>query len=105
MECQPGSWWILSAKHGLLDPARVIEPYDESLLDVGHLQRRDWAASVALQLLKQLRAGDRVILLAGKRYREYLTPHLEEHGCKVEAPLASMAIGKQVQWLQRRARA
>jgi hypothetical protein len=26
-------WFILSARHGLLGPDQVIEPYDESLVD------------------------------------------------------------------------
>jgi hypothetical protein len=25
-------WFILSAKHGLVDPEQVLEPYDESLV-------------------------------------------------------------------------
>jgi hypothetical protein len=28
------TWFVLSAKHGLLDPSEVIEPYDVALKDL-----------------------------------------------------------------------
>jgi hypothetical protein len=37
-------WWILSAKHGLLDPYREpIEPYDETLSGARVMRKREWA--------------------------------------------------------------
>ena len=41
-------WWILSAKHGLLDPdGPAIDPYDETLRNATIDEKRAWAASVA----------------------------------------------------------
>jgi hypothetical protein len=41
-----GRWWILSAKYGLLDPKKVVEPYDETLNTMRIDERKDWATSV-----------------------------------------------------------
>jgi hypothetical protein len=33
-------WFILSAKHGLVEPGRVLAPYDETLTDLPRAGRR-----------------------------------------------------------------
>jgi hypothetical protein len=34
VEASCGTWLVLSAKHGLLDPDEIIEPYDVALRDL-----------------------------------------------------------------------
>lgn len=53
-------WWILSAKHGLLNPdADLIEPYNETLSDARVAKKREWAQRVAEQLDEEgLLSGD-----------------------------------------------
>ena len=47
-------WWILSAKHGLLDPdGEPIEPYDETLSGAKVAKEREWSVQVAEQLGKE----------------------------------------------------
>jgi hypothetical protein len=36
-------WFILSAAYGLVDPERVIEPYDRTLKKMKIEERRGWA--------------------------------------------------------------
>lgn len=66
--------YILSAKHHLLDPEKVIEPYNATLNDLGAAQRKAWAHEV----LKEIEAvgldleHDRFVILAGKNYYRYL---------------------------------
>ena len=44
-------WWILSVKHGLLDPdGDPIEPYDETLSGARIVKKREWAEQVAEEL-------------------------------------------------------
>src|SRR5947209_19202874 len=43
-------WFILSAKHRLLDPKRRIKPYDKTLLLMPTEQRKKWASKVAKEL-------------------------------------------------------
>jgi hypothetical protein len=96
-------WYILSAKYGLVEPARVIGPYQETLNAKSRSERQSWAQKVLAELRPRLRAGDRVIVLAGQRYREFLVSALLQHGCDVQVPLEGMRIGRQLQWLSRRA--
>lgn len=92
-------WYILSAKYGLLEPCRIIEPYDETLNAMSRSGRERWAAKVWVQLRPHLCGGDSVLVLAGQRYREFLTGRLIEHGCKVDVPMEGLGIGCQLHWL------
>ncbi|AFZ69387.1 DUF6884 domain-containing protein [Deinococcus peraridilitoris] len=84
-------WFILSAKYGLVEPECVLEPYELTLNELRIAERREWAERVMQALRPRLVPGRHVILLAGSRYREFLMQHIEQHGCHVEAPLASIA--------------
>ena len=94
-------WYVLSAKYGLVDPRRVIEPYEETLNTKPRAEREQWASRVWTDLQSKLNQGDRVILLAGERYREDLVPQLVQYGCTVEVPMKGLRIGRQLQWLSR----
>lgn len=94
-------WYILSAKHGLVDPQRIIAPYDETLNKMPIKNRRAWAAKVWMDLRKILRSGDTVIMLAGQRYREHLIQPIRSMGCQIRIPMEGLTIGKQMQWLDR----
>src|SRR6266851_2825565 len=93
------SWYILSAKHGLLEPQEVIEPYDVTLNTLPKEQREKWSQNVFHKLRKLLRPGDEVIFFAGSKYREFLEPKLREAGFRVQVPMLGLSIGRQLQWL------
>lgn len=95
------TWYILSAKHHLLRPDRVIEPYDQTLLTMSKAERSTWARHVEQQLLSALPAGASVIILAGTRYREDIVPFLREHGFSVSIPLEGLRFGEQLAYLKR----
>ena len=92
-------WYILSAKHGLLDPETVIEPYEKTVRTMPVAERKAWAREVVAQLRQVLRPGDRVVFLAGTRYRENLVDPVRQMGCRVEIPIAGLSFGQQLQWL------
>jgi hypothetical protein len=92
-------WYILSAKYHLVEPRRVISPYNETLNTMRKPDRLRWAACVLSQLLTITNAGDSIIMLAGTRYREALEPALRARGCTVEVPMAGLGIGEQKAWL------
>lgn len=94
-------WFILSAKHGLLDPTTVIEPYDKTLKTSSRRERAEWSSKVLDQLMRHLTRGDRVILLAGKDYREFLDESLKSRGFNVQIPLEGVSLGRQLQTLDR----
>lgn len=94
-------WLILSAEYGLVPPGRLITPYDRTLNEMSAHERRAWAKEVLASLESLLRPGDRVIVLAGMKYRENLVGPLRDLGCSVEVPMAGMRIGEQMHWLKR----
>lgn len=104
VEAQKAKWFILSAKHGLVPPHQVIQPYNVTLNDMNSGQRCAWASGVANQLRPKCRAGDLVMILAGHSYREYLIPSLKSWGCDVKVPMEGMGIGQQKAWLKRQLR-
>ncbi len=65
-------WFILSAKHGLVQPDQPVDPYDLTLKDMRVSERRLWAERVIGQMERVLPPADRVVVFAGKTYREFL---------------------------------
>lgn len=88
-------WFILSAKHGLLDPSQVVEPYDERL--TATTQAESWAERVRGQLAAELTDTPRAFLvtLAGAHYQAVLRP------CQwpFQIPMKGLGIGQQLGWL------
>jgi len=94
----PDDIFILSAKHGLLELDKDIDPYDETLNDMYTSEIKTWAVKVSNQIRKKADVNkDYFIFLAGQNYRKYLIPELSFY----EIPLEGLAIGKQLQYLKR----
>lgn len=92
-------WFVLSALHGVVEPARVLEPYDVTLDNASRQQRREWSRQVLQQLRGQL--GDlgqyEFELHAGASYRDFgLVKGLEDAGALVINPTAGLRIGHQL---------
>lgn len=90
------SWMILSAHHGLVHPETLLDPYDQALTSMPAAARRVWAAGVIADLERLCPDVDRIIILAGRVYREHL---VEWAGSRVLIPMAGMGIGRQLAWL------
>ena len=99
VERHGGRWRILSAKHGLVEPTEILNTYNVTLNTMPSDRRRQWAERVLADLRRCCRVGDRVVILAGEKYREHLVPVLKEWGCRVEVPMKGLGIGRQLQWL------
>lgn len=97
-------WYILSAKHGLLDPEAVIEPYEKTLNKMPAGERRAWARGVMEELREIVHPGDEVVFLAGQRYRENLVTPLRGMGCGVKIPMEGLSFGQQLRWLKEHGR-
>lgn len=97
-------WFILSAKHGLVAPDTVIEPYDVAMSQLGRARRRAWSSDVLQALHRELGglAGHVFEIHAGADYIEFgLQTGLEVAGGRVERPLQGIVIGHQLSWYQR----
>lgn len=98
-------WWILSAKHGLLDPdGEPIEPYDETLRDARVAKKREWAEQVAEQLDEQGLLSEDVTLVihAGKDYYEELLPFIEYTDVSIEIPTEGLDLFEKKAWYRER---
>ena len=106
VEARCDRWYVLSAKHGLVDPDQILEPYDVRLGRVipraperSALPVWDWAAMVTEQLVEALRDVHRpeLTVLAGEQYRTIL------HPCRwiFSEPMKGLGIGEQLAWLNR----
>jgi hypothetical protein len=97
VEGQNAPWFVLSARHGLLDPRETIAPYDQTLLRMSPADRHAWGEMVLGQLARLTYPADApVVVLAGIRYREPLQAWL---GNRAIIPMAGMPIGRQLAWL------
>ena len=87
-------WFILSAKHGLLDPMREIEDYNEVGLSVEQCEQ------IATELSDK--GVTEVLITAGKKYTDPLTPELERLGIDVIEVCRGMMIGERMSELKKR---
>ena len=94
-------WYILSAKHGLLEPTARISWYDLALGDLPAAARRAWSQRVVDSLLERFpaMAGKVIEIHAGKDYVDFgLESGLTKAGAVVERPLLGIPIGKHLGW-------
>ena len=97
-------WLILSAKHGLLEPATVVYPYDLALADLTASQRRAWGQQVVRALERRFGdlSGITFEVHAGGAYRRAIEPAIKARGAQLDAPLAHVPLGSQPAWYQAR---
>jgi hypothetical protein len=95
------SWYILSAKHHLLEPdGQSIAPYDETLTTATVDERRKWAKNGEEQLDEAglLDGESTLVIHAGKAYYEHLLPLVESAVVDVRIPTEGLAIGETLAW-------
>ena len=102
VEMEGWRWFILSAKHGLLDPEERIAPYEKALNTMSADERRSWANAVWMALEPHLAGVRSVVFFAGKKYREHLELRLRDRGIEVRVPMEGLVRGDQLVWLKRR---
>ncbi len=89
------SWFILSAKHHLVAPDKVLEPYDVTLRSATTSGKRDWARVVLHEL--EGRLGDlgsyEFEIHAGADYRNFgLVQGLRDRGATVTVPAEGVGL-------------
>ena len=101
-EKEHDEWWILSAKHGLLDPeGPPIEPYDETLTGTGVAKKRDWAEKVYQELDEAglLEPDVSLVIHAGQDYYGELLPLLRDRkGVAVDISTEGLSFGDTLSW-------
>jgi len=92
-------WFVLSALHGLVEPARELPPYDTTLKDASVAERYAWSDRVLRDLqrtLGNLRDFEFEIH-AGREYAEFgLESGLLSAGAIVGRPAEGLGLGEQL---------
>ncbi|HMO10872.1 MAG TPA: hypothetical protein PKB06_05080, partial [Actinotalea sp.] len=93
-------WFVLSAKHGLVGPEAVLEPYDVTLSRTSRDYRREWARRVLRRLDEACGSldGRSIEIHAGAAYTGSLRPLLESRGAVVTEPLQGLRQGQRLAW-------
>jgi hypothetical protein len=93
----PNKIFVISARYFLTDQDAEIEYYEETLKSKSDSDIRTWANKVVTELRQQTDLEkDTFIILAGKKYRKYLVPHLSNY----YVPMEGLGIGRQLRWLK-----
>ena len=93
--------YILSAKHHLIHSSDIIEPYDITLNGKPKSERVEWANVSWKQMSDKFDPNnDKLFLLCGKNYYEFIEPELIKNNYLYEIPLKGKGgLGMQLQWL------
>lgn len=97
-------WFILSAKHALVEPDELLAPYDVYLAEQSSAYRTAWGAWVVERLTAVVGPldGRTVEVHAGAAYLEPLKSPLARYAARVRAPLSGLGVGEQLAWYDRR---
>jgi len=95
---QSSPWYIVSALHGLVEPAQVLDPYNVSIADLDRDYRPIWARQVAGRLALLHPDCDVVEAHLGAVYLRALRPFLP----RVEDSLVGLGIGHRLRWYAER---
>jgi len=105
VEANHDSWYILSAKHHLLDlDERPIEPYNETLSGSSVDTKREWSRTIYDQLQRAglLADGNRLVFHAGRDYYDELLPLLDDIPVQTETPTDGVQFGETLSWFNER---
>jgi hypothetical protein len=103
-EANADEWFIISAKHGLVNPEETIAPYNEMLNDKSYTKRRNWFMNCLDQLFFDANVNlldtesVKFVILAGEKYFELFADCLPMLGINFELPLQGKGIGQQLQF-------
>lgn len=92
-------WYILSAKHGLVHPDTILEPYNMKLGTKSGPPIYPWADMVRAHLAEELDGVEnaQLVVLAGEQYRIIL----RGSAWPFEVPMVGLGIGEQLGFLTR----
>jgi len=68
---------VLSAKHGLIEGSKIIEPYDTIIQTKKDMDRL--RSNLNEKILEKLALYEKVIIIMGKKYREILEPFFKSN--------------------------
>lgn len=92
-------WYIISAKHGLLKPDTIIDPYDMCIDSFSIDQQRTWARKV-VQSIGTIAIGAKIVVWADGVYSKLLRDEFDTVGIEADFPLSNLKSDDQAKYLQ-----
>jgi hypothetical protein len=93
-------WFVLSAKHGLLDPGDVVGPFDVQIGDQASGYRATWGEWVVAQLAARVQLQDAVVEVhGGVDFAQPLRAPLTRRGAVLDIPLPGMWRDSDPAWI------
>ena len=75
-------WFVISGKHGLLNPKTIVDPYDFDLGEASEQFRKAWANDVVAHLRQHISREAVVVILANRTYSDPLKDELLSEGMR-----------------------
>lgn len=92
-------YFILSAKHGLITPNQIIEPYDFEISELNKKEKDYWADSI-LKLIRDSKNGATVTILAEDSYTDIIKSRNEPHyNVNIKTPFSKLLPEQIPLWL------
>jgi hypothetical protein len=95
VEPRSDRWIILSAKHGVLDPDEIIDPYDLSLRKMSKERYRFWQLQARIEIEEQFPSAT-FLAVAGENYRSVLP---KDRTICPWGEVGSRVWAKQMKWM------
>lgn len=92
------SWFIISAKYGVISPNTIIMPYDYQLSQMSTEARLRWANGINNVLARIIPKNAHVIGLAAARYLEHIQL---PHGIVLHKPLDGLRLPHRIAAMRR----
>lgn len=100
-EAYADKWFIVSAKHGLVDPERILSPYDTTLPNMTSCEVEVWNKKVKNQLARWVPKQSNIVCLGDS---EYFTPlaNLDLNArARVHLPFRRIDQSNHLTWLRK----
>lgn len=94
------SWYVLSAKHGLVPPDVILEPYDVCLNSLSKTARVEWGRKIIQSLKHSVSLNSQLCFLGDSDYFNILREGLRKIWPNVYAPLVRLPKREEVEWLK-----
>ncbi|MGY3159605.1 hypothetical protein ACVL91_000511 [Bradyrhizobium elkanii] len=93
-------WFILSAEYGIIEPSKLIAPYERTLNGSSVEDRYNWSQRVIEQIVEWDLRGQWAYVLAGESYRRFLIETLGQRFDRVRVPMEGLMMGQQLSWMK-----
>jgi hypothetical protein len=92
-------WFIISAKHGLLKPTDIIQPYNASILEFSLQEKQKWAKKAFLQIIELSGKNIKLICLGDPEYFKQLAIEANKKKVNIYIPFKHISKDNRIKWL------